>query len=906
MAAKATFDADFSKFEQAAAGAQAKLSGFEGSAAKVQKSMDRIADSLSGRRLIQDALLTAQAIDKIGASALTAAEKSQKFNQISEAMEKLKARGEQIPPVMQKAADATKQIPKNITAAEEAAKGLATALGGVFSIQALVNFGKELLDTADHIQKVADQTGLLTDEVQQLEYIGSQTGNSLDEMTSAVTQMQNRIASGDDSAIAALKRLNLSFDDLKNLDPYEQLVKISQGFQNVKNPASQAQLAMDLFGKSGAQILPTLKSDMAALGKEAPIMSENTVKALDSAGDSLAKFQLQIKVWAAEAYNSLSGLFDKAVAAVYRYIASLADSIAGLYGWLAKIPGITKVMPTLKDDIKGLTENAQWFRDAASAMEQQTNKTTAAVRAAVPPLVQVKNAHKEGATEADKHAKALEAMFNELSGKDLIGKIRDLDAVTRRLAEAGKLSGEGLKKVVEQAREYADAGGELTPRLAALVAKADEFQHVLDLVTLSNQHHAAAAKYDEAAWKAWEGTVSKALATLKTAPVLLQSRDLSGLVPQIDTSKIPTAAIPKPAGPGLFTQLFGDAKTFGAQLTQAIGGALSSGGGGGGVASAAAGLMGSSLGSAVAGNLGKSLLKQGAGLFSQALGGVLSSALPMVGSLIGPLAGKLWNSLFGTAGRDAVKDFAASLGGFDALHAKLGELGAEGERLWIQLTQGTGRNNPEQAKAAIEAINAALDANKTKTEAAAGAAQAAADAWVSGFKKAHDAAQGQIDDLTKQIEGYQQSIAQEAPEEEMGVIEKMTREKIAALEKEKDARQEALDQWTEAAKQAGADAANLIDAALTGREYHITVIPDVRGLPPVPAYPQAAGGDYLVSKPTLFLAGEAGPERATFRPGGGRGGGGDTSQTIVVSIGDEVIARAAVRGMPRQFALRGL
>lgn len=39
-------------------------------------------------------------------------------------------------------------------------------------------------------------------------------------------------------------------------------------------------------------------------------------------------------------------------------------------------------------------------------------------------------------------------------------------------------------------------------------------------------------------------------------------------------------------------------------------------------------------------------------------------------------------------------------------------------------------------------------------------------------------------------------------------------------------------------------------------------------------YPMAAGGDFMVNSPTLFLAGEAGPERATFtRAGTGRSGG---------------------------------
>jgi hypothetical protein len=39
-------------------------------------------------------------------------------------------------------------------------------------------------------------------------------------------------------------------------------------------------------------------------------------------------------------------------------------------------------------------------------------------------------------------------------------------------------------------------------------------------------------------------------------------------------------------------------------------------------------------------------------------------------------------------------------------------------------------------------------------------------------------------------------------------------------------------------------------------------------------YPMAAGGDMMVNQPTLFLAGENGPERATFQPQGGPPQGG--------------------------------
>jgi len=50
--------------------------------------------------------------------------------------------------------------------------------------------------------------------------------------------------------------------------------------------------------------------------------------------------------------------------------------------------------------------------------------------------------------------------------------------------------------------------------------------------------------------------------------------------------------------------------------------------------------------------------------------------------------------------------------------------------------------------------------------------------------------------------------------------------------------------------------------------------------------PQAEGGDWIVRKPTLFLAGEAGAERATFTPLDGRGGGNTTRNMTVNFYGN--------------------
>jgi hypothetical protein len=250
--------------------------------------------------------------------------------------------------------------------------------------------------------------------------------------------------------------------------------------------------------------------------------------------------------------------------------------------------------------------------------------------------------------------------------------------------------------------------------------------------------------------------------------------------------------------------------------------------GGGGFGGAVKGLLsniGGDLGGKLFGGpngLGQSLINSlpSAGKLAGVIGNLAGPLGSALGSLGAALGGKLWNSIFGSAGRDLVKDFAASFrefhldtlqfdpgGGFDQLHAKLLTLGAEGEKLWIALTQGVGKNNPEQARAVIDAITKALDAQKNKEGEVADAANKSADEQTKATEKIKDSIKG-IDD---QISSLQDSIAGEAPEEFMGVVERETRDRIAALAKQRAELQEQLKVQQEDTKDATADTADGVD-----------------------------------------------------------------------------------------------
>ena len=166
--------------------------------------------------------------------------------------------------------------------------GALTAAGIVGTVSSLAS---SALDAADNLTKLADKTGITIEGLQRLQAVAEPSGNSLDQVSSAVTQMQKRIAEGADGTSEALGAIGLSIDDLRALSPDEQFFAIAKGIQSIKDPAQQVKIAMDLFGKSGAEILPTLKADVDSLKDSTIKMSAESARSLDDLGDAFARWK---------------------------------------------------------------------------------------------------------------------------------------------------------------------------------------------------------------------------------------------------------------------------------------------------------------------------------------------------------------------------------------------------------------------------------------------------------------------------------------------------------------------------------------------------------------------------------------------------------------------------------------
>lgn len=372
MAVSARFVADFSSFLGAIDKAELALVDFGKGANKVESSLNKMVDNFSGRKLIQEASLMTIAIEKAGGvSTLTASQLSMVGAKANEAAEKLAKLGYEVPQGLQRLADETKTANTHLSTMGNIASGLAYAFGAAFGIGAIVNFGKELFSAADNLVKLHDKTGISVEGLQRFQVAGDDAGNSIDEITASITKMEDRLVGGDKSAAGALKRLGISFEDIKNLSPENQFIAISDAIRAVKDPSEQVNIAIDLFGKAGANVLPTLKRGFDDVRGAAVGMSEDTVKALDDAGDALARWWRQGKGVSAEAVVAFGRIveagfdpmtyaanaLDREAAALNATLNLLTDTAAkGLNTWQSSIKDLALSVPTLNDALAAQAE----------------------------------------------------------------------------------------------------------------------------------------------------------------------------------------------------------------------------------------------------------------------------------------------------------------------------------------------------------------------------------------------------------------------------------------------------------------------------------------------------------------------------------------------------------------------
>ena len=178
-------------------------------------------------------------------------------------------------------AEAKRAVGGTMEDIRRAAAGAAAALGAIgvgLSVGALAGWVKASIDAADALDEMAGRIGITAKELSGLNLAFSLAGVPLDSMGSALGKLQKEMADGN-KAFAALGVSVRSGDgSLRNTT--DVLADLADQFAGIEDGAGKTALAMAIFGKSGADMVPLLNGGADGL-REMVAQSERLGLVLD-------------------------------------------------------------------------------------------------------------------------------------------------------------------------------------------------------------------------------------------------------------------------------------------------------------------------------------------------------------------------------------------------------------------------------------------------------------------------------------------------------------------------------------------------------------------------------------------------------------------------------------------------
>ena len=247
------------------------------------------------------------------------------------------------------------------TGLKTAATGMATIAGSaVIAGKKIYDSAQATADYGDEVDKMSQKLGLSSKAYQEWDYVLSQSGVEITNLSTGMKTMTNQIDAakkGNEDAIDRFKQLGISISDLNNLSREDIFSKIITGFQNMEDSISRAALANKIFGRSGQELTPLFNSTVEgteALKNKANelgfVMSDSGVKSSAAFKDSLDTLKRSFT----GAKNNILGELLPSITLVMDGMSKLAAGTDGASESIKK--GASGIVKSLANALPGLTE----------------------------------------------------------------------------------------------------------------------------------------------------------------------------------------------------------------------------------------------------------------------------------------------------------------------------------------------------------------------------------------------------------------------------------------------------------------------------------------------------------------------------------------------------------------------
>jgi hypothetical protein len=197
-----------------------------------------------------------------------------------------------------------------------------------------VDAGRAAINFADDIGKMAQKVGMSTEALSKLTYAAKLADVSMQELQVGVQQLSKNMEAGSEGLAALGISATDSAGNLRSTA--EVFADVAEAFAGMEDGAGKTAIAMNIFGRSGAQLIPLLNSGRLGLnemGSEARkfgvVISQDAAQAAEKFNDNLTRLNTISEGLAQSLAQELLNPLNDVLQSLLDYVAN-GDMITGV------------------------------------------------------------------------------------------------------------------------------------------------------------------------------------------------------------------------------------------------------------------------------------------------------------------------------------------------------------------------------------------------------------------------------------------------------------------------------------------------------------------------------------------------------------------------------------------------
>jgi hypothetical protein len=240
-----------------------------------------------------------------------------------------------------------------------AAGGLGGALGALVpaaSVAGLAALAKGAIDTADDFAKMSAKTGASVEQLSKFKQAADLGGSSIEEVGNSMLKLNRALGTGEGPAIEALKTLGINANDangkLKSTDAI--MLEVADKFKAMPDGANKSALAMQLFGKSGANMIPMLNGGSKAIDGLNATMSTKFAKAAEVFNDRITTIQSKLMELGVQLADVLMPVFNGLMSLIETIVSGISKLPGPIQAIILSVVALTAVLVILAPAISAV------------------------------------------------------------------------------------------------------------------------------------------------------------------------------------------------------------------------------------------------------------------------------------------------------------------------------------------------------------------------------------------------------------------------------------------------------------------------------------------------------------------------------------------------------------------------